>query len=231
MINQHSYRILLTLYCAGNDNYLIEIIHPGANNLSPEDFERFLRLLSPDSDEAGRRYSTLHKKLTGFFSMKGVGDPGSAADETIDRAVLKIAAGAVVSDVGKYCLGIARHIFQERLRLVRREASAFQEFIAELSRYSGEQVERIYSILKPCFELLAADERQLLLVYCQKVEGRARAVHRRQLADTRKITLLALRVRVTRLRDRLTDCVRKRSNDVENSAAISNKQEISSILL
>lgn len=199
--------------------------------MSPEDFARFLRLLSPDSDEAGRRYSTLHKKLTGFFSMRGVGDPASAADETIDRAVLKIAAGAVVSDIGNYCLGVARNIFHERLRFTRREASAFQEFIADLSRSSAEQVERICSILKPCFELLAADDQQLLLVYCQKVEGRARAEHRRQLAETMKVTMLALRVRVNRLRNRLTDCVQKRSHDFENVHLTSNKSEIWSIFL
>jgi hypothetical protein len=181
-------------------------------NLNPEVFARFLQLLSPDSEEAGRRYTVLHKKLMGFFAMKGLPDPVSAADETIDRAVLKVDAGAVVPDVEKYCLGIARNIAKERSRLVQREYTAFHGFIEDLNNSSAEQVERIYSILKPCFEQLAVEERQLLLMYCHEIQGRARAEHRRKLAETMKLTLLALRVRVTRLRNSLTDCVRKRSN-------------------
>ncbi|HJQ68559.1 MAG TPA: hypothetical protein VKA70_06290 [Blastocatellia bacterium] len=174
----------------------------------------FLRVLSPDPEEAGRRYTNLQRRLIGFFTLKGLSDPVNAADETIDRAAVKIYAGAVVPDVEKYCLGIARNIAKERSRLIVRETRAFHKFVEDLGNSSAEQVERIYNILKPCFEQLAADERQLLLAYCHEIRGRARAEHRRKLAEAMKMTLLALRVRVTRLRNSLTDCVRKRSNAV-----------------
>jgi hypothetical protein len=182
-------------------------------NVNPEDWSRFLALLSLDTEESGRRYSCLHNKLTGFFSLKGVSDPASAADETIDRAVLKIGAGTVVPNAEKYCLGIARNIAKERLRLRQRENTAFHKFIEGLGNSSDEMVERIYSILKPCFEQLAAEEQQLLLDYCREIQGRSRAEYRRQLAETMKMTVLALRVRVTRLRNVLTDCIQKRSNE------------------
>ena len=180
--------------------------------MSPEDFARILALLSPDTEEAGRHYTSLHKKLTGYFGLKGVSDPLTAADETFDRAVLKIGAGTIVPNVDKYCFGIARNVFKERLRLMRRENSAYHNFIEDLGSSSAEQIERIYSILKPCFELLAAEEQQLLMTYCHEIQGRARAEYRRELAKTMKMTVLALRVRVTRLRSILTDCVQKRSN-------------------
>ena len=183
-------------------------------NVNPEVFARFLELLSADTEEAGHRYTGLHKKLTGFFSLKGVSDPVSAADETIDRAVLKIGAGTVVPDADKFCLGIARNIVKERSRLRYRENSAFHKFIEDLSNSSAEQVERIYSILKPCFEQLDVEEQQLLLAYCREIQGRARAEHRRKLAETMKVTVLALRVRVTRLRNTLTDCVQKQSTKI-----------------
>ena len=109
--------------------------------MNPEDFARFLNLLSSDAEEAARRYNCLHKKLAGFFSLKGLSDPGDAADETIDRAVLKIAAGAIVPDVEKYCFGIARNIVKERSRHLQREDSAFHKFIEDLSNSSAEQVE------------------------------------------------------------------------------------------
>ena len=178
-----------------------------------EAFARFLEALSPDTEEAGRHYTRLHEKLVGFFRLKGISDPVSAADETIDRAALKITAGTPVSDAGKYCLGIARNISKEKYRSAQREISAFLKFIENLPDASDEQVERIYRILKPCFEELAFEEQKLLLAYCQVMRGRARAEHRRRLAETMKTTMLALRMRVTRLRSSLADCVKKRSND------------------
>jgi hypothetical protein len=176
-------------------------------------FARFLESLSPDTEEAGRRYARLHKKLAGFFNLKGISDPASAADETIDRAALKILGGTPVPDTDKYCLGIARNLIKERYRSAQREHSAFIRFIGDLADATSEQVERIYLILKPCFEQLASDEQELLLAYCQVPRGRARAEHRRHLAEIMKTTVLALRMRVTRLRNILTDCVKKRSID------------------
>jgi DNA-directed RNA polymerase specialized sigma24 family protein len=180
--------------------------------VSPEDFARFLERLSPDLEEAGRLYTALHKKLVGFFYTQGISDPASAADESIDRAALKIQSGAVVPDVGKYCLGIARNLVKEKIRVTWREHLAFKKFIEALSNTSAEQVERIYSLLKPCFEQLGAEEQNLLLAYCHDAQGRARAEHRRELAETMKITVMALRIRVTRLRNNLSSCIQKRSN-------------------
>ena len=76
-----------------------------------------------------------------------------------------------------------------------------------------QQLERIYHILKPCFEQLAVEEQNLLLAYCQVARGRARAEHRRQLAESMKTTMLALRMRVTRLRTNLANCVKSLSNE------------------
>ena len=181
--------------------------------MNSEDLARFLKYLSPDEEEAGCRFTRLHKKLTGFFSLNGDSDPESAAHVTIDRAASKISAGAVVPNVDYYCLGIARNILKERRRITRRENLAFHEFIQDLNNFSSELVERIHSKLKPCFEQLDVDDQDLLRAYCQNIRGRARAEHRRQLAETRGMTVLAIRVKVTRLRTTLMDCVRKQSND------------------
>jgi hypothetical protein len=178
-----------------------------------EAFARFLEALSNDLEEAGRLYTRLHEKLVRFFSLKGISDPVSAADETMDRAALKITAGTRVPDVGTYCLGIARNIIKEKYRSQQRESSAFIKFIENLPDASNEQVERIYRALKPCFEQLALEEQNLLVAYCQIIRGRARAEHRRRLAESMKTTMLALRMRVTRLRSSLTDCVKKLSNN------------------
>ncbi len=181
--------------------------------MTPNDFRLFLERLSPDMEEASRRYIRLHKRLVGFFSMKGISDPSSAADESLERATIKICADANVPDVESYCMGFARNIAKERWRREQRESSTFLLFIENMAHTPDEEIERVKRILKPCFDQLAGAEQELLLAYCQEHTGRARAEHRRRLAETMKTTLLALRMRVTRLRSALTECVEKRSND------------------
>jgi DNA-directed RNA polymerase specialized sigma24 family protein len=176
-----------------------------------EVFAWFLKSLSSDVEEAAHRYARLHKKLTGFFSLKGISDPVDAADETIDRAALKIASGTPVPDIERYCLGIARNVAKEKLRHALRESSTYLSFVRELPDSSDTQVERIQRILMPCFEQLAKDEKELLTRYCQVLHGRERAEHRRQLAEAMNTTVVALRMRVTRLRDILVDCAQKRA--------------------
>lgn len=182
-------------------------------NINSEAFTRFLDSLASDTEVACLRYTRLHEKLVGFFSLKGISDPVNAADETIDRAMLKISSGTPVPDVDKYCLGIARNITKERFRRTQRENLAFTKFIEDLNNSSAEEVERINRILKPCFEQLTVEDQNLLLAYCQVIRGRARAEHRRQLAETMMTTVLALRMRVTRLRTSLTECVKNRLNE------------------
>lgn len=181
--------------------------------MSPDEFARFLEHLSSDAEEAGRLYTRLNKKLAGFFKLKGVSEAGKAADETLDRAAVKICAGTPVPDVSKYCLGIARNVFKEYLRREQREKTVYMRFVEDLNDDSDEEIERIERVLRPCLEQLSDEERGLLMKYCQDLRGRARAEHRRQLAETMKTTVLALRMRVTRLRSILGECVQKRSRE------------------
>lgn len=188
---------------------------PAGRVMTTEDFARFLELLSStggDVDAVGC-YLRLYNKLEGFFNMKGVSDPKGAADSTIDVAVRKIVEGKTIPDVGKYCMGVARNIAKERLRGDRRELKSFLVYMENQDDGSGEEVARINEILKPCFELLAAEDQEFLIAYCRVLRGRARAEHRRELAARMNTTVQALRMQVTRLRKELADCAMKRSND------------------
>lgn len=189
--------------------------------MGPDDFERFLESLSPDAEEAGRRYVQIHerlvgyfkRRLVGFFNMTGIFDPASAADETVERAAHRINRGAKVPNVERYCLGVARYIAKEKRRGGLREYKAVEQFMADLAKDSIEQVERIQHVLKPCFEQLEDEDRELLEVYCRIPEGQSAAEHRRRLAEKMGITVGALRIRVSRLRDRLDDCTRESSQN------------------
>ena len=173
-------------------------------------FAELLMFLCPDDpDEASRHYLRLHQKLTGYFRLKGMSDPVRDADDALDRAGEKIVKGQDIPDIDRFCIGIARNIVLERLREKKREESAFLKFIDHYQDKSSEAlVERIANLMRPCFEQLPTEDQDLLTSYCKVPPGVDRAEHRRQLAKTLKSTISALRIRVTRLRRGLENCVK-----------------------
>jgi len=176
-------------------------------------FSRLLTFLcADDPDEAGRRYLRLHQKLEGYFRTRGVADTSAAADETLDRAGRRIAEGTDVPNVDNFCLGIARFIIKEGWRLNTRESTAFLQFLEQHEHATAEQIDR-FSFMKTCFEELPQYDRNLLNAYCAALRGQARAKHRRELAENLGLTVSALRIRVTRLRQGLEDCLKKLSRN------------------
>jgi hypothetical protein len=174
-----------------------------------ESFRALLAFFSSDPDEATRHYLQLHQKLAGYFRVRGMSDPDSDADDTLERAGQKIIQGVEIPEIDRFCFGIARKIVFERRRKKEREESAFSQFFENCQDHSTEaRVELIMNIMKPCFERLPEDDRNLLISYCKLPPGRSRAEHRLRLADSLKSTISALRIRVTRLRRSLANCVR-----------------------
>ena len=174
-------------------------------------FTILLKFLGPDDpDDGGRRYLLLHQKLEGYFRLRGVADPVQCADEVLDRAARRIAEGADVPDIDKFCLGIARFIIKEQWRIDTRESAAFLQFLVQHNSVSEDDLNR-FSLMQSCFDQLPQNDRELLNSYCGAPPGRARAEHRRKLAEDRHSNVSALRIRVTRLRRGLDDCVREMS--------------------
>ena len=174
-------------------------------------FSTLLTFLAPDDpEEAGRLYLLLHQKLVGFFRLRGVADSVDCADEALDRAARRIAEGAEVPDINKFCLGIARFIIKERWRVDTRESAAFLQFL-ELNVSVSENDLNRFSLMRSCLDQLPQYDRELLNSYCSVPRGRARAKHRSELAEERHLTVSALRIRVTRLRRGLDDCVKELS--------------------
>lgn len=179
----------------------------------PNNFYPFLfHALGPDDDpdEANRRFLNLQKKLVGFFELSGTYDPATDADETFNRAEDKLAKGQHIPEIKRYCMGIAKNIVRERRRSKQREESAYQKLIDQSQDKSTESlVEKIMNLMKPCFEQLPERDRNLLMSYCKVPPGVDTAQHRRQLAAGLNLSISALRIRVTRLRRSLEDCLRE----------------------
>lgn len=173
-------------------------------------FAALLTFLCPDDpDEANNRYLRLHQKLVGYFALNGMYDPAHDADDALDRAAEKIVNRVHIPDIEKFCIGIARNIVRERRRKKMREESVFLKFFEQSQNNNTEAVvDRIANLMKPCFEQLSSDDQILLTTYCQVPPGIDRAEHRRQLAANLGSTISALRIRVTRLRRGLANCVK-----------------------
>src|SRR5215212_7099965 len=97
--------------------------------VNAQPFTALLTFLCPeDANEANRHYLRLHQKLTGYFRLKGMSDPIQDADDTLDRAGKKILEGVPIPDIDRFCMGVARNVFQERVRNKKKEESAFVQF-------------------------------------------------------------------------------------------------------
>ncbi len=181
--------------------------------VNAEPFTALLAFLSTeDPNEAHNHYLRLHQKLAGYFRLKGMADPVTDADDALDRAGKKILEGVPIPDIDRFCMGIARNVVLERSRNKRREESAFLHFF-EHSQNDNVLLDRITNLMKPCFESLEPDDRDLLNSYCKVPAGTSRAEHRRVLAESLKSTIAALRIRVTRLRRELENCVKALSKN------------------
>jgi DNA-directed RNA polymerase specialized sigma24 family protein len=179
----------------------------------PNDFYPLLlgALCPDDRDEAIRRYLLLHQKLEGFFRLRGMYDPATDADETFDRVEEKLAKGYDIPDITRFSLGVARNIVRERLRNRKREEGAWLELLGySQDKSTAAAVEKIANLMMPCFRQLPNEDQRLLIDYCN-VSPQKRAEHRGKLAEALNLSISALRIRVTRLRRRLQDCVKARS--------------------
>jgi DNA-directed RNA polymerase specialized sigma24 family protein len=157
----------------------------------------FLTLLDADPAEAEQKYRTLRSKLVFYFRHNGCSDPEELADETIQRAMNRLASGVeAYSGVSAYCFGVARFVLQEDRRLPRG-----QELPAELPNPHPAPRELNRSeqalLVKQSLQKLPASDRELFTKYYLD--------DREELARSENMTANALRIRVFRIRQRLQD--------------------------
>jgi hypothetical protein len=189
----------------------IEPTEPEPPPESPEAmaFQRFLARLSPEPEEAGRRYIKMRNNLLRYFILKGEASPEEAADETIDRIAASVNKGVVIDEVWPYCLGVARLVGLERFRKNKREQQAWMVFTDKIALTFDEARDASYQAMLRCLQSLEEPERQLLIDYCHPVSADERPRQRIDLAKTHNSTLNQLRLRIYRLRARLLECVKR----------------------
>lgn len=174
----------------------------GKWNLTQEAFDLLLVQLDNDREQAGRKYEVLRRKLVKFFEWRGCTIPEDLADDTMNRIAKNLEAGEQICNFTAFCLGIARNVFLESLRIRRHQEtleSLPQAPVAQFDESRRECLER-------CMRELPPQEFRLIMEYYEEEKG-SRIRARQELAARLGIPLNALRIRAHRIRAQLQTCV------------------------
>lgn len=185
------------------------------NDLTTEIFANLLNLFSGDPDTAAVEYTRLHEALIRYFETKGVSEPHLAADETIDRVAEKLSQSAEIKDIFKYAFGVARYVALENYRRERFALRVADQWLSKAM--AATETDGDFEVLRDCFRGLYPKEQRLLLEYYSAELEKGKAEFRRQLAEREKVSLNTLRIRVSRLRKRLEDCLSDKKSAIADA--------------
>jgi len=169
--------------------------------LTQEGFDGLLTWLSPDREQAGRKYEEIRLRLIKIYTRRGCTTPEELADEVFNRVTKKLTeiAGTYVGDPALYFYGVANNIFHEYLK-------KSPEPLPMPAPDPPEIIERNHACLERCMEHLSPQNRELILEYFQE-RGQAKIDLRKNLSERFAINLKTLRVRAFRIKDSLKQCV------------------------
>lgn len=175
---------------------------------------RLLLRLDSDPRTAWEKHEEIRRRLIKFFQWNRCFFAEELADETLDRVAKKLESEEI-RNINSFALAVARYVLLESNKN-RRESSVEDcvggpESFAEARDREREIVEDIdhqirLNCLRECLAKLSADDRELAVGYYSAGETK-QTIHRQEIAAKNGITIIALRVRANRVRNKLEDCV------------------------
>ena len=168
-----------------------------------EGFEIFLKWLSPDEEKLGEEYEKLRFRLITFFSSRRCFYAEELADEVINRIVVVVGRETVENKLG-YVYGVARNVYLESVRKEKVHAN-----IDDLSLAAETPAEPDFSndCLEKCLAELPRERRALILDYFSE-EKSEKIAARKKASGAMRISPEALRMRVLRIKQQLSTCVK-----------------------
>src|SRR5262249_43195355 len=166
----------------------------------------------------GVRYVEMRRRLVAYFDRRNRKAADELADETLNRIARTLEAGPIaVRPPARYCYVVARFVLLEDFRRERQHVPVDDSWPAGLgfpSRGEGPEEgwamqERLLECLERCLQELRPDRRELIVEYYAD-SGRRKIERRRALARRLGITMNALAIRASRIRDGLMACVEAR---------------------
>lgn len=177
--------------------------------MSQDDFDRLLQWFGPDRGISGKKYLETHEKLTRLFHFNGCNRPEDLADEVMNRVAKK--PPSLSNPNGGHVavlIGFARKVLHEYWR----EKALFEELSDRCEERSSTDETTLKEIMDLCLEnclgRLGDNNKHLLLEYHQYGLGE-KVKHRKAMAEDRRTTLNALRLKACRLKSEVGDCVKR----------------------
>ena len=173
---------------------------------SQETFDKLLMMLNADRERAGEEYELLRLKLLKYFRSRAFLRAEDLVDETLNRLARKIAEGEEVRDALRYCHGLARWVWMEHLKKPDARPVPFDDLLLMPFDMSDPLLRKEREVCcQHCLRGLSAGERDLIAEYWVH-ENQTHRDARREMAERLRISLTALRIRVSRIKDKLETC-------------------------
>jgi DNA-directed RNA polymerase specialized sigma24 family protein len=173
--------------------------------VTQEKFADFLAWLGPEAESAGEEYERLRFRLCTFFSQRRCRFPEDLADETINRVILKVGEERIENRLA-YFYGVAKNVYRESLRRERPTVDVDEVSLA--SPPPPPEPDCSAECLERCLAELPPESRDLILEYFSEAKLAKIELHRR-ISESFRVTQTALRMRVMRIKQKLTACVRE----------------------
>ena len=176
--------------------------------IPPESFDEILAWLDSDRELAARRYVQLRADLAKIFMWRKCSDPDGLTDEVFDRVALKVreVKPGYIGDPRLYFRAVANNLIKEEQKRVGIKVSLSLEPPAAEYDDSEKLAADREECLRSCLQRIRNDKRELILAYYAK-EKQAKIDHRYELAEQLGISIVTLRVRVYRIREKIEKCV------------------------
>ena len=188
--------------------------------LTPGQFARLLDSLALDRESAAEHYEEIRRALITFFEFHPTGfHPDDEADEVINRVARRLDEGREIyaANPRNYFYAVARNLWRERRASPVNEVALENQAIPRqyqprtplqlIEAAEDERLnERRLRCLQTCLQRLDPAERELIVAYYHG-NGSDKIRQRQALAARYGTTVANLRVRTSRLRDKLEECV------------------------
>ena len=177
---------------------------PPQPGLTREAFERFLRWLSANPDDAAKKYEEIRRKIVRYFIWKACLESDQLFDKTVDRVIRIIERGDEYSSPVALFYGVARRIWLENTKEPRLDPLSKKEMSSPQPDDCSSQ-EQSLRCLEICLAKLSESNRNLVTVYYAG-QGHEKIETRKKLAAEHGGGS-ALRLKAFRIRAKLCNCV------------------------
>jgi RNA polymerase sigma factor (sigma-70 family) len=175
-------------------------------------FRGLLNWLDDSVDSGGEKYLEMHRRLAFYFARKNCLTPADLADETLTRVLRRLEEDDAVKNMPatRFCYITARYVFLEHLRRAdHRQISLDGVKLATPAAPDDETTARSKQLdsLDRCLAKLNPEHRDLIFEY-YRGERQEKIQRRRQLAGRLGLSMNALTIRASRIREKLEACMK-----------------------